>query len=136
MNKQEIKDDTIKLYHRGDNYKVSQIISLVQTNKLKVVDFNLTEETITPTQLERLVNKSSKELNDFIDQTKTEDTNILNEKRISEADLLQLLSKKPSLLKTPIAELQDEVMLIESPTEILTFKNIDKDIDGYNHNKD
>ena len=50
-----------------------------------------------------------------------------------EADWLQVLTEHPELLKTPIVERGSEILIVETPTDVLKLKNIDAGIDGHNH---
>ncbi|MEQ8909770.1 MAG: hypothetical protein RIC95_11290 [Vicingaceae bacterium] len=135
MDKKEIKENTVEIYHKGDSYKVSQTMALIKSEKIKIQDFNIKSSPLTATQLKQFVDYSQLDLNDFFDRNAKEYDSKVKGKNLDQDDQLKLLIEEPELLKTPLAKMEDEVILIDTPTDVLRLKNIDKVIDSYNHSK-
>lgn len=126
-------DSTIKIYHTGNRYKVSQMLALAKSNQVKATEQNIREEKLTGTQLLTLSNKLKMSLDKMVDKESELYKNSLQNVNYDEADWVQVLTEHPELLKTPIVEKGSEIMIAENPTDVLKFKNIDPPIDGHNH---
>lgn len=129
----ENRESTIKVYHTGDRYKVSQIMALAESNQVKVSDQNIQEEKLSGTQLLTLSNKLALSLDEMVDKESELYRKSLQNVNYDEADWLQVLTEHPKLLKTPIVERGSEILIVETPTDVLKLKNIDVGIDGHNH---
>lgn len=129
----ENRESTIKVYHNGDRYTVSQIMALAESNQVKVSEQNIKDEKLSGTQLLTLSNKLEMSLDKMVDKESELYKKSLQNVNYDEADWLQVLTEHPELLKTPIVERGSEILIIETPTDVLKLKNIDAGIDGHNH---
>lgn len=129
----ENRESTIKVYHNGDRYTVSQIMALAESNQVKVSEQNINDEKLSGTQLLTLSNKLEMSLDKMVDKESELYKKSLQNVNYDEADWLQVLTEHPELLKTPIVERGSEILIIETPTDVLKLKNIDAGIDGHNH---
>ena len=129
----ENRESTIKVYHNGDPYTVSQIMALAESNQVKVSEQNINDEKLSGTQLLTLSNKLEMSLDKMVDKESELYKKSLQNVNYDEADWLQVLTEHPELLKTPIVERGSEILIVETPTDVLKLKNIDAGIDGHNH---
>ena len=129
----ENRESTIKVYHNGDPYTVSQIMALAESNQAKVSEQNINDEKLSGTQLLTLSNKLEMSLDKMVDKESELYKKSLQNVNYDEADWLQVLTEHPELLKTPIVERGSEILIVETPTDVLKLKNIDAGIDGHNH---
>lgn len=129
----ENRESTIKVYHNGDRYTVSQILALAESNQVKVSEQNINDEKLSGTQLLTLSNKLEMSLDKMVDKESELYKKSLQNVNYDEADWLQVLTEHPELLKTPIVERGSEILIVETPTDVLKLKNIDAGIDGHNH---
>lgn len=129
----ENRESTIKVYHNGDRYTVSQIMALAESNQVKVSEQNIKDEKLSGTQLLTLSNKLEMSLDKMVDKESELYKKSLQNVNYDEADWLQVLTEHPELLKTPIVERGSEILIVETPTDVLKLKNIDAGIDGHNH---
>lgn len=129
----ENRESTIKVYHTGDRYTVSQIMALAESNQVKVSEQNINDEKLSGTQLLTLSNKLEMSLDKMVDKESELYKKSLQNVNYDEADWLQVLTEHPELLKTPIVERGSEILIVETPTDVLKLKNIDAGIDGHNH---
>ncbi|MAC95247.1 MAG: hypothetical protein CMC96_07080 [Flavobacteriales bacterium] len=129
----ENRESTIKVYHNGDRYTVSQIMALAESNQVKVSEQNINDEKLSGTQLLTLSNKLEMSLDKMVDKESELYKKSLQNVNYDEADWLQVLTEHPELLKTPIVERGSEILIVETPTDVLKLKNIDAGIDGHNH---
>lgn len=129
----ENQEATIHIYHTGNQYKVSQMLALAESNQVKATDHNIAKEPLTGTQLLTLSNKLQLSLDKMVDKECDLYKNSLQNVNYDEADWVQVLTEHPELLKTPIVERGNEIMIAQNPTDVLKFKDMDPPIDGHNH---
>src|SRR5690554_1835896 len=129
----ENRESTIKVYHNGDRYTVSQIMALAESNQVKVSEQNIKDEKLSGTQLLTLSNKLEMSLDKMVDKESELYKKSLQNVNYDEADWLQVLTEHPELLKMPNVERGSEILIVETPTDVLKLKNIDAGIDGHNH---
>jgi arsenate reductase-like glutaredoxin family protein len=127
------KQELLTVYHTGDDYKVSQILALAESDKVEAKAQNICNNKLTGTQLLTLSNKLDLSLNDLVDKESDLFQNSVKGTKYDEAGWLDVLTEHPELLKTPIVEKGSEIIIVDTPTDVLKMKNIDKSVDGYNH---
>jgi len=126
---------TLKVYHTGDSYKVSQILALTKSDKFNTVAQNICDDPLSGTQLLTLCNKLHISVEELVDKDSEIYKTSLKKSSFDDADWLQMLTAHPKLIKTPIVEKGNKVIIIKTPTDVLKLKDIDKAIDGHNHIK-
>ena len=125
----------VKIYHNNSNkYALSQILSLGESDKIKLVSHNISNEPMTPTQLLQLKDRLKMNMSELLSKdfphSNSSDPEDLEIERIAD-----LLSKDPSYMLSPIADDGKSAIVLKQPTDILKFKNIDHCIDGHDHLK-
>lgn len=126
-------EETLTIYHHGDMNKVNQIIALAKSDKIKTIEKNISKEKLTGTQLLQLSNKLNTNLEKMVNKKSSLYNEDLKKGKYDEADWITILTDHPGLIKTPIAETKKEVLFIDTPSDVLKLKNIDKSIDAYHH---
>ena len=126
-------EETLTIYHHGDMNKVNQIIALAKSDKIKTIEKNISKEKLTGTQLLQLSNKLNTNLEKMVNKKSSLYNEDLKKGKYDEADWITILTDHPELIKTPIAETKKEVLFIDTPSDVLKLKNIDKSIDAYHH---
>jgi len=126
-------EETLTIYHRDDMNKVNQILALAKSDKIKTIEKDISKEKLTGTQLLQLSNKMNISLKGLVDKKCSLYDEGLKNGKYDEADWITILTEHPKLIKTPIAETKNEILFINTPTDVLKLKNIDKSIDAYQH---
>lgn len=126
---------TLRIYHRGDTPNLAMFEALAKGNQMEFIDIDLSEEGISGTRLLQLSNKLGEGIQELIDTDSELFQNSLSNKKYDEADLLDILSKHPELIRLPIAESQKEVRILEKPRDILGLQDIKENIESHDHDK-
>lgn len=126
-------EETLTIYHHGDMNMVNQILALAKSDKIKTIEKNISDEKLTGTKLLQLSNKLNTNIKGLVDKKSSLYDNSLKNGNYDEADWISILTDHPLLIKTPIAETEKEILFIDTPSDVLKLKNIDKSIDAYQH---
>lgn len=128
-----MKNNSIKIYHRGDYYSIPQISALCKSDKIESVEINVINDRLSGTRLLQLASKMRLKLEDLVDQNNSLYKSEIKNGNYDEADWVAILVDHPELLKTPIAETNNEAVFIHNPTDVLKLRNVDLVIDSHNH---
>src|SRR5688572_17686210 len=108
----------IFIYHSEKNVD-RQTLAYAKSNHLKIREVDLAKETFTPTMLLELTNKVNLPLRDLIDKDHEDIRNKAQLGDWEDDDLLKIIERDFTVLKTPIAMLGDNILVLETPTDIL-----------------
>ncbi|MEQ8624500.1 MAG: hypothetical protein RJQ00_06585 [Vicingaceae bacterium] len=128
-------EETLTIYHHGDMNFVNQILALAKSDKIKTIEKNISDEKLSGTKMLQLSNKMNTNIKGLVNKKSSLYNENLKNGRYDEADWIAILTDHPLLIKTPIAETKKDILFIETPSDVLKLKNIDKSIDAYQHGK-
>ncbi len=119
---------TVTILHNGEDRKVKQAEALAKGNKLGVKSIDLSKEKVSETQLDLLARNYGGELDSLV---KKEYQHEVADK--SDREILTLIGNNSTMLKTPLATSDGQVINLTSPRSVLTFSKSENPIDPYNH---
>lgn len=96
-----------------------QTLAYAKSNPIQIREVDLAKETFTPTMLLELMDKISMPLQDLIDKDHPDIEKSAKNGDFEEEDLLKIIEKDFTVLKTPIAFLGDNIVIVNTPTDIL-----------------
>jgi len=128
-------EETLTIYHQGDMNLVNQVLALAKSDKIKTIEKNICKDKLTGTKLLQLSNKMNTSIKGLVDKKSSLYDESLKNGNYDEADWISILTDHPRLIKTPIAETENDILFIDTPSDVLKLKNIDKSIDAYQHGK-
>tara|TARA_R110002072_G_scaffold161119_2_gene312594 strand:- start:1067 stop:1477 length:411 start_codon:yes stop_codon:yes gene_type:complete len=125
---------TLRIYHNNDNKEdISKIMALGDSDKLKVVSQNIINEPLTATQLFVLKDRLKLRANQLFNEEVESSISASLTTNTDEVYLVEILSKNPSWLKTPIADDGKCAAVLSQPNDVLKLLKGDLSIDGHNH---
>lgn len=109
----------ITVYLGGNDYKDNQTVAYAKSEGYKVKSVDVTKENFTGTQLLQLADKMAVSLSDLVDHQKEEFKSISSDSTYNQEGWMELILNHPSLIKTPIIQLGNNVYFIDTPTDAL-----------------
>lgn len=125
---------TLRIYHNNDNKEdISKIMALGDSDKLKVVSQNIINEPLTATQLFVLKDRLKLRANQLFNEEVESSISASLTTNTDEVYLVEILSKNPNWLKTPIVDDGKCAAVLSQPNDVLKLLKGDLSIDGHNH---
>ncbi|PRY86978.1 arsenate reductase family protein [Mongoliibacter ruber] len=123
----ELEKNEIKFLYNGNNQKDKEAYAYVLTlHKHKINELDVSKNDLTPTQLVELAAKMKMRIIDLFDKKSDYFKENIEGNEIEEEDLLDILIKEKSALKTPIIISKGIIKIIDYPRDTInldmTFK--------------
>lgn len=124
---------TVTLYHVQNDSDLKMHRAIAKGNDIALQTIDISEEPLTPRQLFQISNRYEGGLNGLMDKGSKAYQAELKGHDFSNQELLEILVKKPELLKLPIIVHQKETYICNKPRDILKFSSVNPKIDSYDH---
>lgn len=127
----ELGKNEIKFLYNGDKLEDREAFAYVLTlHKHVINELDVSKNEMTPTQLLELAKKLNKSIIDLFDKKSDFFKTNIQGKEIEETDLLTLLIKEKSALRTPILVSADGAKVIEYPRDTIKIDMVFNEIGG------
>lgn len=125
---------TLTVYHNNVNEaELSKIMAMGESDKLKVVSQNIINEPLTATQLFVLKDRLNLRANQLFNEEVESSISASLSTNTDEVYLVEILSKNPNWLRTPIADDGTSAAILNQPNDVLKLLKGDLSIDGHDH---
>lgn len=113
--------DQLNIYYLPGSETSKQLMALLQESRVPVHTIDLSKDRITPTQVEELLNGLAMQPEELVSKDSPEFKDLFPDVDLDTADWLTMIVKHPEIIRRPIAKRGKKVKVIEVPTEILKF---------------
>ncbi len=118
----ELEKNEVKFLYNGNNQGDKEAYAYMLTlHKHKINELDVSKNDMTPTQFSELANKMKVRIIDLFDKKSDYFKQNIEGKDIEERDLLDVLVKEKSALKTPIFISNEMIKVIEYPRDIISM---------------
>jgi arsenate reductase-like glutaredoxin family protein len=108
----------ISLYLDPESNKGKQTLAYAQSEGLNIKVIDFTKTTLTPTQINRVLEGSDYEMRDLIDLSRLSEVKFPLEEA-SPQDWVKFLNANPCSLRFPIAFKDDKVVIVKTPMHLV-----------------
>jgi arsenate reductase-like glutaredoxin family protein len=126
---------TITLYHVQEDSDLKKHKAIAQGNSITLRTINISEEPLTPRQLFQIAEQFEGGLEGLINKESEQYKEELKDHDYSDKELLNVLVKKPQMLKLPIVEYGNKAHLCEKARDILKYSSATPKINAYSHDE-
>lgn len=117
----ELDKNEVKFLYNSNNQSDKEAFAYALTlHKHKINELDISKNDLTPTQFSELAYKMKVRIIDLFDKKSEYFKQNIEGKDIEERDLLNILVKEKSALKTPIFISKEVIKVIEYPREIIS----------------
>jgi arsenate reductase-like glutaredoxin family protein len=116
----ELRKNEIKFLYNGNKMEDKEAYGYALTlHKHKINELDISKNDMTPTQFSELASRLDKRIIDLFDKGSEYFKEKIQDKDIVESDLLSILVREKSALKTPILIAHDFAKVIEYPRDTI-----------------
>lgn len=127
----DLKKNEIKFIYNGNKLEDREAYAYVLTlHKHKINELDVAKNDMTPTQVLELASKLNKPVIDLFDEKSTYFKANIQGKDMDETDLLTVLIKEKSTLKTPILISANGASVLEYPRDTIKVDMVFNEIIG------
>lgn len=111
----------ITLYVSPSTRKAKQTLAYAKAEGVVIELVDLSKVKLTGTQIVELSNRLNIEIKDLINQEHPSYTSESENHDFSEDDWITMIQRNPEIIKQPIALRGGKTILVETPTDIISF---------------
>ncbi|SHM93727.1 Arsenate reductase, glutaredoxin family [Cyclobacterium lianum] len=127
----ELGKNEIKFLYNSNKLEDKEAYAYALTlHKHVINELDISKNDMTPTQILELANRLSKRVIDLFDKDSEVFKNNVHGKDIEESDLLTLLIKEKSAMKTPILISDERAGILEYPRDTIKMDMVFNEIAG------
>ncbi len=125
----ELEKNEIKFLYNGNKMEDKEAYAYILTlHKHVINELDVSKNDMTPTQLSELAKKLNKRIIDLFDKDSDYFKENIQGKNIVESDLLTLLIKEKSALKTPIIISEEKAEVLAYPRDTIKMDMVFNEI--------
>ncbi|MEX2569168.1 MAG: hypothetical protein WD431_24705 [Cyclobacteriaceae bacterium] len=125
----ELGKNEIKFLYNGNKLEDKEAYAYALTlHKHVINELDVSKNDMTPTQVSELAKKLDKRIIDLFDKKSEYFRDNIQGKSIEESDLLTLLIKEKSALRTPILISEDKAVVLEYPRDTIKMDMVFNEI--------
>lgn len=109
----------VTLFYSSDSIRAKKALAFAKTKELPIREIDILSTPLTGTQLLEITHALNLNIEDMVNQEHPYFKTHFGHLDFSETNWLKMIEHNPKILKQPIAMLGDDIVLIETPTDIL-----------------
>jgi len=115
----QVLDKELVLFYDEQSYSGKQTLAYAQTISKSVNKQELSQSSLSPTIFKIMLNKLNAKAKDLMNKADSDYRNNVKGKDFDEEGWLNVIRKKPGLLKSPVAMYKGKAVICNTPTDIL-----------------
>lgn len=112
-------DRQVTIFYNADSTRAKKTLAFAKTQKLPIREIDILSTPLTGTQLLEIADALNLNIEDMVNQEHPYFKTHFGHVNFSTIDWLKMIEQNPRILKQPIAMLGDDIVLVETPTDVL-----------------